>query len=138
MAWYLFARATGRGTLFRNSLAGVVATAADFALVVSLVEGLDTPPAVATFVGCILGGAVNFAVNRIWAFGSELPYVRQAARYVLVSGASALLNAGLVAALLALWPTSYRTVWIIARGAVFLGWNYPMHRYFVFPTAHRL
>jgi putative flippase GtrA len=123
--------------LFRNSVAGAVATVADFALVVLLVDGLDASPPVATFLGCILGAGVNFAVNRFWAFGSNLPYVRQAARYVIVSGSSAVLNAGLVAAMLAFWPTSYRAVWIVARGIVFLGWNYPMHRYVVFPARGR-
>jgi len=58
--------------------------------------------------------------------------VQQAWRYVFVSGTSAGLNAGGVALLLLLPGASYRISWVITRAVIFLTWNYPLLRGFVF------
>jgi putative flippase GtrA len=122
----------GRGSLFRNSVAGFVATVIDFAVVSLLVSFDATTVPAATLFGCVVGGLVNLFVNRVWAFGSDLSYPRQVLRYALVSGASALLNSALVALLLWGWTGAYQPVWLAARGMVYLVWNYPLHRYYVF------
>lgn len=130
-------RWTGRGSLFRNGIAGAVATAADFALVAGLVGTLRVPLPIATFFGCVLGAVVNFSVNRYWAFGSRLAYGQAVVRYALVSGGSALLNAGLVAAIGLATRVGPMAVWGFARVMVFVGWNYPLHRRWVFPMSRR-
>lgn len=128
-------RIVGRDSLFRNAVAGAVATGADFASVVSFVKaGWISVPA-ATFAGCVIGAIVNFLINRWWAFGSNMAYGRQILRYGMVSGGSAVLNAGLVAMLLIPWKGSYQVVWGAARALVFLCWNYPLHRWYVFARA---
>lgn len=124
----------GRGSLFRNSVAGAVATVADFGMVSGLVKlGVVSVP-VATFFGCVLGGAINFSINRFWAFESRRSYVGQIGRYIAVSTASALLNSAAVAGLLLVSSWPYQVTWALARGAVFIGFNYPLHRYYVFPV----
>ena len=95
--------------------------------------GLD--PRLATAAGCALGGIVNFGIHRVWISAREAPAVAQALRYALVSTSSALLNSGGVAVLLFVPGLDYRVAWMIARGAVFLTWNYPLHRDFVFTNA---
>jgi hypothetical protein len=50
--------------------------------------------------------------------------------------ASALLNSAGVPALLA-WVSSFQLAWVIVRGGVYLGWNYPMTRWFVFARPRR-
>lgn len=122
----------GRGSLLRNATAGAIATAADFALVALLVEQGLLSPAIATAVGCGLGAAVNFTINRVWAFGSRAPKLGQAARYVFVSASSAALNSGLVAVVLLLPAMPYQLAWVLVRGAVYLSWNFPLHRDWVF------
>jgi putative flippase GtrA len=125
----------GRGSILRNSLAGFIATGADFGAVTALVatQWLSVPTA--TLFGCIVGGVANFMINRLWAFGSNLAYLRQAWRYAMVSGSSALFNAGLVALLLVFWRGPYQLAWLAARGIVYFCWNYPMHRFYVFVHA---
>jgi phosphatidylglycerophosphate synthase/putative flippase GtrA len=124
----------GRGSLFRNAIAGGVATGADFLVVALLVERSHLSPAFATLVGCGVGAVVNFAINRVWTFGSDAPKLAQAGRYVFVSASSAGLNSGLVWVLLLLPAMPYQLAWILVRGAVYVTWNFPLHRDYVFPS----
>lgn len=116
----------------RYALTSVLATGSDFSLAYAL-HRAGAPPAVATFFGCALGGLVAFIVSRGWAFrarhGGALP---QLLRFLGVWAASAALNSFGVQAL-AFLP--FVLAWSVVRGAVYLGWNYPMSRWFVFGTA---
>ncbi len=123
--------AFARGSIFRNLTSSSVATLADFSLVAGLVAGgLGAP--VATLLGCVLGGAIHFTLGRYWAFRGDLKTSEQASRYLIVSGSSALLNSGLVAVLLLLPSMPYQIAWVLVRGAVFLTWNHPLSRDYVF------
>ena len=121
----------GRGGLPRSVISALVATAADFALVVALVTYVDISAWYATAIGCALGAVVNFFLNRVWAFEAGGAYSPQAARYGFVSLSSMLLNAAGVAVFV-LPGIDYRVAWILVRFAVFLGWNFPLHRDYVF------
>jgi phosphatidylglycerophosphate synthase/putative flippase GtrA len=125
-------KATGKGGLIRNLISAATATGVDFLVVLILVQLATGDPRIATAAGCIIGGLVNFSMNRVWTFGSQAPAVGQAWRYVFVSTSSALLNSGGVAVLLFLPGLDYRIAWVIVRVAVFLTWNYPLHRDYVF------
>lgn len=115
-----------------NSIAAAVATGVDFAVVVALVQGLSFKPSLATLLGAAVGALTNFTLNRVVTFRSTDTVLPQAARYAAVSGSSALLNAGGVA-LLAFHPAlDYRLAWWLVRGAVWLFWNYPLQRSYVF------
>lgn len=120
-----------RGSIFRNLTSSSVATLADFGLVTLLVAGGFGAP-IATLVGCVLGGTIHFTLGRYWAFRGDLKTSEQASRYVIVSGSSALLNSGLVAVLLLLPSVPYQLAWLLVRGAVFLTWNHPLSRDYVF------
>lgn len=125
----------GRGSMFRNVVAGALATGADFVVVAVLVELASVSPVLATALGCGVGAVTNFSINRVWAFGSIAPKVAQAGRYAFVSASSAALNSGLVALLLLLPATPYQLAWLLARAAVYLAWNFPLHRDYVFTAA---
>ncbi len=125
-------RATGTGSLLRNLFAASAATAIDFVVVLAFVRLADLPPWASTALGCLVGGTVNFTINRIWTFASNAPPLGQAWRYGFVSASSALLNSGGVAVLLFLPGLDYRLAWFLVRAAVFLTWNYPLHRDYVF------
>lgn len=119
----------------RSIVSSGLATTADFLLFSFLVEMASFHPAVATFLGCILGGFINFLVNKYWAFpGNNGSMLTQGWRYVVVSGTSALLNSAGVGLLLLLPISDYRIAWIVARVVVYSGWNYPLQRGFVFPA----
>lgn len=123
---------SGKAILGLNALAGALATALDFALVLALVEWVGMLPAWATVLGCGLGAVVNYSINRVLTFKSTGAVGRQLARYSVVSGTSALLNAGGVA-LLTLHPQlAYALGWWLVRGVVYFAWNLPLQRDYVF------
>ncbi len=123
---------TGRGSMLRNALSSVVATGADFATVWALVQAGGLPPALATLLGCVLGGAIHFSLLRAWALHGSGPYGRQVPRYGFASGTSALLNAGGMAVMAFVPGLDYRLAWVLVRVPVFLAWNFPLHRDYVF------
>ncbi|HKY37668.1 MAG TPA: GtrA family protein [Polyangiaceae bacterium] len=121
-----FDRAFGRYTL-----TSALATGSDFALATSL-HTLGVSAGLATFLGCTLGGSIAFAVGRGWTFqAGSAPALPQLSRFLLVWGTSALLNSSGVPAVLRL-VGSFPLVWVLVRGGVYLGWNYPLSRWFVF------
>ena len=124
-------------TLARHQLASAVATAADFALMTLLVEFAGAAPAAATLAGALLGAVINFTLNRRFTFrtAEQGPAGPEALRYAAVSAASAVLNAtgeyiGTV------WlGAPYLLVRVVVSLAVSLGWNFPLHRSWVFQSA---
>ena len=116
----------------RAVVSATLATGLDFGAVMALVTIVGVSPWLATALGCVIGALVNFTVNRVWTFVSREQVAPQALRYAIVSSASALLNSGGVAvALLLPWP-DYRPAWVLVRVLVFLCWNYPLQRDFVY------
>jgi putative flippase GtrA len=115
----------------RYAATSAAATATDFALASSL-HALGSAAALATFFGCVAGGGVAFSLSRLWTFQAggarALP---QLMRFLFVWATSALLNSTGVPALLP-WVGSFSLAWALVRAAVYLGWNYPLSRWFVF------
>jgi putative flippase GtrA len=104
----------------------------DFALVVILIEGYEIRPWLATALGCLLGAVISFTINGIWSFNTGDSHFVQIGRYSIVGAVSALLNSGGVSVLLLLPLLDYRIAWPIVRCAVFLAWNFPLHKDYVF------
>ena len=72
----------------------MVATAIDLGAMTAAVEVGHVPPAVAAFFGATIGGVLNFQLGRHFTFLADHDRAApQAARYAVVSGASALWNA---------------------------------------------
>ena len=131
-------RTTGRGSLLRNTVSAVVATGVDFAIYLGLVHLADVAPWSATAAGCLVGGVVNFTINRVWTFASSGHPIGEAWRYFFVSASSALLNSGGVAVLLFLPNLDHHFAWVVVRAAVFVAWNYPLQRDYVFTETEDL
>ncbi|MCP3098333.1 GtrA family protein [Myxococcus sp. K15C18031901] len=126
---------SGKAILGLNAAAGAIATAVDFAVVLALVEWMEVLPAWATVLGALVGAVVNYSINRVFTFRSTAAVGRQMMRYSVVSGTSALLNAGGVA-LLTLHPQlAYTLGWWMVRGVVYFAWNLPLQRDYVFNDA---
>lgn len=121
--------------LGKNVVAAVSATATDFAVFTGLVSLFMLSPVPATAVGCLVGAMVNFTMNRQWTFRSNGPRTQQISRYGFVSLTSALLNMGGVAVLLLLPSVDYKICWLVVRAAVFVTWNFPLHRDYVFRSS---
>jgi len=123
-----------RGSLIRNVAAAIIATAVDFTVFECLVVVVGLAPWLATACGCAVGAVVNFTVNRLWVFHSKTPPLAQSLRYAFVSATSAFLNSGGVAILMLVPSTRSWIAWSLARVAVFLAWNFPLHRDYVFKS----
>jgi putative flippase GtrA len=120
----------------RYAATSALATATDFAFASSL-HWLGSPAAAATFLGCVAGGGVAFTLSRGWTFqASNGRATPQLLRFLFVWLASALLNSLGVVALLT-FSSSFQLAWVATRATVYLGWNYPMARWFVFARDRR-
>jgi hypothetical protein len=116
-------------TLRQNLLPSSAATGLDFLVVLLLVHRAGLSPVTATVAGCLAGGVVHFALTRARATAGATP---RPGRHGFVTGTSAALNAGGVAILLLLLGVDYRIAWWLVRGVVYVAWNYPLHRGYLF------
>lgn len=127
-----FLKRLQRRTLLRSMLTSAVATASDFVTAHAL-HGVQVPATAATVLGCMVGGCVAFGLNRNWAFYARDGRKRtQVVRFLFVWATSALLNAAGVGLLLLPGGGQFTHAWVMTRAAVYLGWNYPLLRWFVF------
>ncbi len=121
--------------LLPAAISAALATCVDFALVVILVSRGGLSPALATALGCGVGGVTNFLLNRWWTFASRDKAMPQALRYALVSAASAALNSGGVALVIAFPAVDYRIGWLLVRALLFVCWTFPLQRGYVYGVA---
>lgn len=123
--------AFSRGGIGRAGSSSLVATATDYG-VFSLLLRCGCTAALATLFGCLVGGIVNFTVNRKWAFRATSRLAPAALRYALVSGASAMVNALLVDVITVGFGMAARPTWGFVRFFVFMVFTFPLFRAWVF------
>ena len=146
-------KAKKRHSLFmflRAQLSAQFATLADFILTYVCFQWLGIYYVMATSIGAITGGIVNCVINYKWAFATkDCQFKWVFFKYILVWIGSFLLNVGGVYLLVELlkhhtylWERASGFYLIIAKVIVAVivsvGWNYILHRYFVFQDAQVL
>lgn len=131
----------------RAQLSAQFATLADFILTYVCFQWLGIYYVIATSIGAITGGIVNCVINYKWAFATkDCQFKWVFFKYILVWVGSFLLNVGGVYLLVELlkhhtylWERASGFYLIIAKFIVAVivsvGWNYVLHRYFVFQDA---
>jgi putative flippase GtrA len=123
-------------SMSRSGLVSVSSTAVDFAALIACVELLRVNYVLAAWLGMLAGCLWSFTANRLWAFGATASPARwQLLRFVPVqSGYMAFSTFGvwLFTEMGGLTYIASRTVTAIL---VYLAWNYPMNRWFVFVPA---
>jgi putative flippase GtrA len=122
-------------TFLKANATAIAATVVDFSTLFVLVEFVRVYYVFATACGAFLGAVTNFSLNRIWAFRDGVhPMLHvQGLRYAIVSAASMALNTLLVYSITEYLHVQYLGSKAFAALLVGWFWNYPMHRYFVFP-----
>ncbi|HEY0709661.1 MAG TPA: GtrA family protein [Polyangia bacterium] len=124
--------------LLRHQLGAAIATAIDFGTMIVWVEAGVGSAVSGTAAGAASGALSNFVLGRKWIFNTQPGRIRrQLARYGLVSLGSLGLNTVGQRYLLGVTSLPYpltRTIIAILVGVL---WNYPMHRWFVFPSGER-
>jgi len=122
------------GPIFRMALCSSAATAVDLATLCGLIKVFGLWPGAAGVLGCLAGGAVNFALNRKWVFpSSDRRWLGPLLRYgLLVVLGGALVAGGLIQLGIAVLGLPV----LLAKGAaaalVLACWNYPVSARLVF------
>ncbi len=124
--------------MVKSLVSASVATGVDFKVVSWCVEAVGLSAPMGTALGCAVGACVNYTLNKVWTYQSQGKAVVEMGRYAGVSASSALLNAGGVAVVLLLPSVDYRVAWLLVRVLVFLTWNFPLHRNYVFAERARV
>ncbi|HEY2513965.1 MAG TPA: GtrA family protein [Polyangiaceae bacterium] len=124
--------------LARHQLGAFAATALDFAIMIACVHA-GLPPVAATAIGASCGAVTNFTLARHWIFpaGASGRVHRQAIRYALVSLTSLGLNTLGEYLLVDVAHLHYLLARVLVAGLVGIGWNYTMHRSWVFTQETR-
>lgn len=114
-------------------MASLLASGADFLLTVLLVQFAGCQVVLAAAVGTIVGGLINFLVNRHWVFrqGDER-VARQMGKYALVWMGNLALNTGGVHVLANVAGFHYVLSKVLTSLIVAFLYNYPMQKNFVF------
>src|SRR5205814_1871464 len=121
------------GWMGRAWTASAIATVVDYGTFTVLVELASVYTGTSRAVGALLGAITNFTVNKVWTFRTEGDSVwDEVPRYAAISLTSLLLNTlGVV-----LLTDGLHWNPLVAAGLVGVlvevGWNLPLHRYFVF------
>jgi putative flippase GtrA len=126
-------------TFGRSVATSLLTTALDFATLVGLTELLRIDYVLATWIGTVVGSLSNFTLNRVWAFSAGgAPAVPALGRFVVVQAGASALHTGGVWALTRFGRLPYPVSKLTVAAVVYLGWNYPLNRWFVFnPRHHR-
>lgn len=125
----LLTRAVVRDFL-RFAAVGAVATAAHYAVLMSLVSFAKVSPVPATVCGFCVGALVSYTLNRIYTFQTRPAFGRGLAKFLIVVGIGAVLNAAIVAFFIHR-GLYYMVAQLIATGVVLI-WNFAGARLVVF------
>jgi len=119
----------------KGQVSSAIATAIDWGLMTSLIFG-GVYYVIAAASGAVAGAITDFSVKKWWVFDAarRQSLQKQAAKYALVSATAALLTAALSYGLVDGLHIHKNIGVIIASSIVGFGWNYPMHRLYVFPS----
>ena len=102
----------------RYAGAGVIGTAAHYVVLVALVQGARAGVVTASTAGAIAGAGINYALNHRFTFASRESHARALPRFAAVAAAGILLNALVLAAVLALAGPHYLVAQVVATLAV--------------------
>lgn len=132
----------------RAQLSAQIATLADFVLTYVCFQWLGMYYLLATSIGSITGGIVNCIINYKWTFATQdCQFKWVFLKYILVWIGSFVLNVGGVYLLVELlqdhthlWERAssfyLMVIKIIVAVLIAVGWNYVLHRNFVFRDAN--
>ncbi len=128
-------------TMVRASVSSGAATVVDglvYQVVLTLLAGHY---GAAAFLGAVLGGVTNFAINRLWAFrNNDKPLGAQASEYAFASLTTYVALQTCLFVLVEFLHADQRVAWIPAKIVAWLFVSYPLQRFLVFgsvrPRAH--
>ncbi len=128
------ARASSHLLVFsRSTVTSLFTTALDFLALVGLTELAGVSYVAATWAGTVVGSLSNFTINKHWAFDAKhSPMGAQFGRFLLVQLGSSALHTGGVWGFTRFGGLPYVASKTIVAALVYLAWNYPLNRAYVF------
>ncbi|MEK7619609.1 MAG: glycosyltransferase [Patescibacteria group bacterium] len=129
--------------LMKYGLVGVTGTIIDIGLLYLLVEYGHVALIPAAMISFVFAVANNFFWNKRWTFGDSSPrYLKQYAKYLIVSVCALVLNVIVLYALTTLFGLWYIFAKLATSGVIFV-WNFTMNKFWTFrsyaiprPTIH--
>lgn len=124
-------------TLIRSSIASLISIAIEL-LLVQVLDLLDVEPVISYVVVQILGTIMTFAGNKYWAFEASRTgrTVTEGSRALIVFGGSFVFNTALSSLGSYVLHAPPVVAFLGSQAVVWLVWNYPMNRWWVFPNSH--
>lgn len=120
-------------TFLKAQAASLTATVVDFGVTILLKEVFHCWYLLASVLGTISGGIVNFSMNRSWVFQARDQKIHfQAIKYILVWIGNLVLVSGGVFVFTHYVGLSYLVSKIIVSLTVGIGYNYVLQKKFVF------
>ena len=114
---------------------GAIGTAAHYALLVMLVQGLGADPVAASAAGAALGALINYLLNYRYTFRSRQPHRSAAPKFFFLAAIGLVLNTLLMAFGVHVLHWNYLLVQVLATGLVLL-WNFIGNRMWTFGGLH--
>jgi putative flippase GtrA len=123
-------------SLVRCAGSSVAAVTLEFALLLFMVSWLHLYYVAAAVLAGLCGCVVSFLINRAWAFEARGGCARrQLCKHGVVVGGGVALGTLLMWLLVTVLRLPYQVGWLGGGALVFLGWTYPMQRFFTYAPA---
>ncbi len=120
-------------SFLRYNVAAIIATAVDFVMLIALTEIFQLWYFLSAIIGAIAGGIVAFMFSRNWVFKKrDGKITTQALKYILVWGTSIFLNTYGLYLFVEYLDFHYIVSKVIVAIIVGIGFNFFMHKYFIF------
>jgi len=120
-------------SFYRYNLVALMATSVDFVVLIFLTEVMHFWYVLSAFLGAFSGGITGFILGRNWAFmRKDGKLSSQALKYLLVWGASILLNTIGLYLVVEFIGFQYIISKIIVALVIGIGFNFFMHKNFTF------
>ena len=99
---------------------GAVGTAVQYAVLIALVQLASVPAVVASTAGALVGALINYVLNHRFTFASRRAHRMALPRFFAIAVVGVLLNAAMMAAILAMVPAHYLLAQVAATVVVLL------------------
>jgi membrane protein YqaA with SNARE-associated domain len=120
-------------TFYKANLSSLTASSCDYLLTIILRQFLHLDEVLASILGTIFGGMINFLIGRHWVFRSlHAPFFHQGKRYLITWAGNLILNALGVSLLIRLGGVHYIIAKVATSITVALAYNYPIQKKYVF------
>lgn len=126
-----------RVSLPRNVIASILASLVEIIFIPVLVEFFKVYYVVAVASCMLVATTMSFFLNKYWVFEAHQGDVpKQYLKQIIVAAGSYIFNISLILLFTEKLHLYYYLSFLASNVLVFLGWNYPVSRWFVFSDGH--